>query len=111
MIPPVAVHCGFGGLLALGSLPLIARAVPRNRLYGIRTRKAFASDSNWYAINSFAGRLFAVYGTALVAFGVYARNAAPPPSSPWTAVFVVGPMLLVFPLLGLVNAYARRLPG
>jgi len=110
MIPPVAVHCGFGGLLAVGSLPLIARAVPMNRVYGIRIPKAFVSDANWYAINAYGGKLLAVYGLALVAFGLFARDAAPPPSSPWTAVFIVGPMLLVLPLLGLINSYARRLP-
>jgi len=111
VIPPVAVHCGFGGLLAAGSLPLVLRRVPMNRLYGFRIPKAFVSDSNWYAINAYGGRLFMVYGVALFAFGLLARDSAPPPTSIWTAVFIVGPMLLVLPLLGLVSAFARRLPN
>ena len=110
MIPPVVVHCGFGGMLALGSLPLMFRAVPRNRVYGIRLPKALASDSNWYAINAYGGRVLAAYGAALLAFGLLARDVAPPPTSIWTAPFIVGPMLLVFPLLVLISAYARRLP-
>lgn len=81
-----------------------------NRLYGIRIPKAFESDSNWYAINAYGGRIFMAYGVALLAFGLLARDSAPPPTSLWTAVFIVGPMLLVFPLLVLINAYARRLP-
>lgn len=111
MISPVAVHCGFGGLLAAGSLPLVLRLVPMNRLYGFRIPKAFVSESNWYAINAYGGRLFVVYGVALFAFGLLARDSAPPATSIWTAVFIVGPMLLVFPLLGLVSAFARRLPN
>lgn len=110
VISPIVVHCGFGGLLACGSLPLVLRAVPMNRLYGIRIPKAFASDSNWYAINAYGGRLLGLYGLAIVAFGLIERDAAPRPNSIWTAVFVVGPMLVVFPLLGLINAYASRLP-
>ena len=110
MTPPVVVHCGFGGLLAVGSIPLVLRMVPMNRFYGIRTSKSFASLSNWYAINAYGGKLLMTYGVALFAFGLLARNSAPPPASIWTAVFVVGPMLLVLPLLGLIGAYARRLP-
>ena len=110
MIPPVVVHCGFGGLLAVLSLPLTLRIVPMNRVYGIRIPKAFASESNWYAINAYGGRILMAYGVALVAFGLLARHAAPPPTSIWTALFIAGPMILVCPLLGLIRAYARRLP-
>lgn len=110
MIPPVVVHCGFGGLLAVLSLPLVLRKVPMNRIYGIRIPEAFVSEARWYAINAYGGRLLMVYGMALFVFGLLVRDLAPPPTSIWTAVFVVGPMLLVFPLLGLVRSYARRLP-
>lgn len=110
MIPPVVVHCGFGGLLILSSLPLITRVVPMNHIYGIRTRKAFASEANWYAINAYGGRLFALYGVALVAFGWLARDSAPPPTSVWSPVFTVGPLVLVLPVLLLINAYGKRLP-
>lgn len=110
MIPPVAVHCGFGGLLAVASVPLILRKVPMNHAYGIRIRKAFESESNWYDINAYGGRLLLIYGIALVIFGILARNSAPPPASIWNAVFITGPMLLVFPLLGLISWYAKRLP-
>ena len=81
-----------------------------NRIYGIRTRKSFVSDSNWYAINAYGGKVLMAYGVVLFTFGLLARNSAPPPTSIWTAAFIVGPMLLVFPLLGLIGAYARRLP-
>ncbi|HXH37001.1 MAG TPA: SdpI family protein [Thermoanaerobaculia bacterium] len=110
MIPPVVVHCGVGALVTVLSLPLVLRKVPMNRAYGVRVRKAFTSESNWYDINAYGGKLLLAYGLALVAFGLLARDAAPPPASIWTAPFVVGPLVLVFPILGLISAYARRLP-
>jgi uncharacterized membrane protein len=110
MIPPVVVHCGFGVLASVLSVPLVLRKVPMNRAYGIRIPKAFTSDSNWYDINAYGGKLLLAYGLALVAFGVLARDSAPPPTSIWTAVFIVGPLVLVFPILALISAYARRLP-
>jgi hypothetical protein len=82
-----------------------------NRAYGVRIPKALESAHNWYAINAYGGRLLLVYGLLVAAFGVLARNAAPPPASPWTAAFTVGPLLLVFPVLRRINAYARRLPS
>ena len=81
-----------------------------NRVYGIRVPEAFVSDSRWYAINAYGGRILMVYGVALVVFGLLARDSAPAPTSIWTAVFIVGPMLLLFPLLFLIRSYARRLP-
>ncbi len=110
MIPPIVVHCGLGALLVVVSVPLVLRMVPMNRRYGIRIRKAFASESNWYEINAYGGKLLLAYGLALVAFGYLARDAAPPPTSPWTVVFVAGPLLVVFPVLALIIAFARRLP-
>jgi len=46
----------------------------------------------------------------LTAFGYFSRNLAPPPSSLWSPVFVVGPLSLAFPLLALIARRARRLP-
>ncbi len=110
MISPVVVHCGVGALLAVISIPLILQKVPMNRVYGVRIAKAFASEANRYAINASGGRLLFAYGVLLIAFGFSARDFAPPPSSPWMAVFTVVPLLLIFPLLMVITAYARRLP-
>jgi hypothetical protein len=109
MIPPVYVHCGIGLLLILLSIPLVLRKIPMNRAYGVRIPKAFTSDEHWYEINAYGGRLLVAFGLFLVLFGVLARDAAPPRTSPWLAVFTVGPLLLLVPLLALINAFGRRL--
>ncbi len=47
-------------LFVLLSLPLILRRVPRNPLYGYRTRLTLSNDQRCYEVNAyFAGRLLA----------------------------------------------------
>ncbi len=41
------------------SLPLVARMVPPNRLYGFRTSTALSSEQAWYSANAIAGWIFA----------------------------------------------------
>lgn len=108
IVPAVYVHCGFGALLAALSAPLAMRRVPMNRAYGIRVSEAFTSDACWYDINAYGGRLLFGYGVVLVAFGLYARRLAPAVTSPWSPVFVAGPLALVLVLLVPIRAYARR---
>lgn len=110
MIPPVVAHCGIGLVTIAISIPLVLRKVPMNRLYGIRVPKAFKSDANWYDINAYGGKLFLAFGLFLVIFGIAVKDLAPPPTSIWTAPFVVGPLLLVLPILALINSYVRGLP-
>jgi uncharacterized membrane protein len=43
-------------LILLASIPLITGVVPRNRFYGIRTRKTLSDDAIWYPANRFGGR-------------------------------------------------------
>lgn len=110
IIPIPDVQCLVGVLAALVSIPLILRKVPMNRLYGIRVKRAFASERNWYAINAYGGWLFLFFGVFLAAFGWLARSFAPPPQSPWAALFMAAPLLSLIPVIWLINARARRLP-
>ncbi len=111
MIVPIPyVHCGIGLVTALVSIPLILRKIPMNHAYGIRVRKAFVSESNWYEINAYGGKLLVVFGLFLLAFGWLGQGFAPPPTSIWAPVFMVLPMLAIVPVIALIKAYARCLP-
>ncbi len=111
MIVPIPyVHLGMGLVVSLVSLPLIMRKVPMNHAYGIRLRKAFVSERNWYEINAYGGRLLLVFGLFLLAVGSLGNDLAPPPTSPWAPVYLVVPLLAIIPILILINAFARRLP-
>ena len=61
---------GSGILTLLLSLPLICRRIPPNALYGIRTRAAFSSESDWYRINAIGGRYLAFASLIIISAGV-----------------------------------------
>lgn len=103
-------QCGIGIALTLMSIPLVARMVPRNPIYGVRIPKAFVSERHWYEINAYGGKLFLLYGLGLCAFSVYAEDLVPPPPSLESGLFVAGPLILIFPILLLIRSFARRLP-
>ncbi len=110
IVPLQYVHAGIGAATLLMSIPLILRRVPMNRVYGIRTRKAFTSDDNWYALNAFGGWMFAAFGLFLVLFAYATRRTAPPPRDPEAIVYFVLPLLAIIPVILAINAYGRRLP-
>jgi hypothetical protein len=112
MLIPVSYVLVVIGLIAMAvSVPLILRRVPMNRVYGIRVRKAFASERNWYEINAYGGKVFLVFGAFLVIVGLAGRSFAPDPTSLWAPVFLVVPLLALVPALVLIAAFVRRLPG
>jgi uncharacterized membrane protein len=42
------------------AIPLILRKVPRNVVYGFRTRATLGNDFVWYEANAYFGRLFLI---------------------------------------------------
>ena len=52
--------------LFIVSIPLALGMIPRNRLYGFRTRRTLADDDTWIRVNRFAGLAImiasAIYG-------------------------------------------------
>lgn len=89
-------------LLFLLSLPLIARMVPPNRIYGFRTATALSSEKAWYTANATAGVVLAVAAALWLLWLVAApRLGLDDRATPW-----VGPGLLVAALL--VSWWATR---
>jgi len=66
-----------GLLILILSLPLIARKVPMNELYGIRIPAAFESEERWYAINAYGGRQLAVGAVVIMVAGASGFFLAP----------------------------------
>lgn len=103
-------HLFTGVVLVLVSIPLVRRRVKPNRWYGIRIPKAYASEANWYAINSVGGRWLARVGTAIALVGAYVLLRPPT-----TADGVMIAALAAVPLLPLtlvpVLLFARKLPS
>jgi uncharacterized membrane protein len=58
-------------LFALVSLPLVFRKVPRNGVYGYRTRKTLGSDFVWYEANAYFGLRFLIASALACVAAVY----------------------------------------
>ena len=58
-----------GGLILGLSIPLIKGTVKMNRVYGVRYKKAFESEENWYKLNRYGGRLLAYWSVLFMAVG------------------------------------------
>jgi uncharacterized membrane protein len=104
---PFAIPAAFFFLVAI---PLVAGLIPRNRFYGVRTRKSLTEDRIWYPVNRFAGIML------MLASLVYALVAAcwpynKPAGDNFTVwlVHLIGFVLPLFIGLVLTFIYARRL--
>lgn len=68
----VVTILGCALLLAALAIPLVLRKVPRNVIYGFRTRSTLGDDATWYAANAHFGRglliasLFTAVGIAIL---------------------------------------------
>jgi uncharacterized membrane protein len=66
-------------VLFIAAIPLVLGVIPRNRIYGFRTRRTLSDDAIWYPVNRFAG--FALMAASAVYFAAtmiwpYDRAAA-----------------------------------
>jgi hypothetical protein len=59
-------------LFILLAIPLILGIVPRNYVYGFRSRRALESDEYWYPVNRLTGVLLAATGLAWMGGGAVA---------------------------------------
>ena len=48
------------GIVGIGlSIPMLLNRIPRNQVYGLRTKLSLSSDEIWYPANRFAAKLLA----------------------------------------------------
>jgi len=74
----LALITGGAAVTALVGLPLALRQVPRNRLYGVRTRRTLADDRVWYETNAYGGRCL-ILGSAVTVVIVLILGLTPLP--------------------------------
>jgi hypothetical protein len=56
-------------LTILLSVPLVLRRVGMNSWYGVRFKKSFESEENWYKINEYGGRQLILWSIVLGGIG------------------------------------------
>lgn len=96
-------------LFAVVSLPLVFRKVPRNVLYGYRTRATLGSDFVWYEANAYFGWRFLIASavTCIAAVVLYRSGALEPGTYLKVSVALLVAPVLVAALL--TSRYVRSL--
>lgn len=108
IVPPATVLLTLGVAVALAALPLLFRLVKPNRFYGIRVSAAFASERNWYLINSFGARRFLVFGVVVAVAGRALKHYPQLPF--WVPILaLVGTLALLLLTVRSIDNFARSL--
>lgn len=84
-------------IFVLLAIPLVLRKVPRNIVYGYRTRATLSDDYVWYEANAYFGRGFFISGviTAIAALVLYNMQGLSPAFFLKASIIVlVGPSLI-----------------
>ncbi len=92
-------------LLIVIAIPLALRRIPRNVLYGFRTRATLANDETWYEANAYFGRALIIStlcGTFVACVVYFAQPLSP------LAFLPVSVSLLAAPALVATVATLRR---
>jgi hypothetical protein len=63
-------HIFVGFLIIIISIPLVQQSISMNKIYGIRFKKSFESEENWYKINVYGGKQLIIWSFPLILFGV-----------------------------------------
>ncbi len=97
-------------LFAILAIPLMLRKVPRNIIYGYRTRKTLRDDAVWYDANAHFGRgLFIASIISVIAVFILSRThfLSPPVFLPVSLAALVAPAAIA----GLATARRLRSAG
>jgi uncharacterized membrane protein len=66
------------GLVGISlSIPMLLNKIPRNQVYGLRTRLTLSSDEIWYPANRFAAKLLIAWGIVNVLIAIPALRMLP----------------------------------
>ena len=57
-------------LIIGGSIPLVRRRIKMNHLYGVRIKKSFESEDNWYKINEYGGKQLIIWSIPMILIGL-----------------------------------------
>jgi uncharacterized membrane protein len=92
-------------ILFIISVPLALAMIPRNRLYGFRTKRTLADDTTWFRVNRFAGL------SIMIATAIYGAVAVGRPYDRDFSVWLVHLAAFAIPLivaLSVTAVYAKR---
>lgn len=101
-------HISAALLIIVLSIPLVQQKVKMNKVYGVRFKKAFESDENWYKINMYGGRQLILWSIFLIVFGIITFFLPLKGNTFLIIVDAFAPCVIVIPVIT-SWVYARKL--
>ncbi len=101
-------HIFLALVIALISIPLVRGEMPMNRWYGIRFKKSFESDENWYRINKYGGRQLLIWSAVLAILGIATIFLPIDQNSILFFPILLAPLIILVPAVT-SYMYARKL--
>lgn len=95
-------------ILILISIPLIKRKVPMNKVYGVRIKKAFESEENWYKINIYGGKQLVSWSLPLVVLGIATFFLPIERNLPMIVTIACAPGIIIIPAIVAILRYAKK---
>lgn len=97
-----------GILMILLSIPLVLRQMPMNKVYGIRFKKSFESEENWYKINTYGGKQLILWSIPLILLGVTTFFLPLDENKHWIILIACAPLIILVPVV-ISYIYSRKL--
>ncbi len=99
----------FTALLLIGiSIPLVKGDVSMNKIYGIRFKKSYESDENWYKINRYGGRQLIIWSIPLGLYGITSFFLPISGSPLLYLISMIAPFIILVPVVT-SYLYVRKL--
>jgi uncharacterized membrane protein len=95
-------------IILIVSIPLVMGWIPRNRFYGVRTRKTLSDERVWYAANRFGGWLFILSSLIYLWIAAFVPYAADSSSLNWW-VHLIGILLPLTISIFMIYSYTKKL--
>ena len=81
------------------AIPLLHRKVKMNRLYGVRFKKSFESEENWYKINEYGARQLILWSIPVAIIGIITFLLPFEDNATVTVIVAFAPLILIIPAI------------
>lgn len=96
-------------LIIAVSIPLVQNSVKMNSLYGIRIKKAYESEENWYKINEYGGKRLIFWSIVLICIGILTFFINVSEKSFFYKVIALAPVIVLIPCIIEIYIFAKKL--
>jgi hypothetical protein len=97
-----------GILMIIISIPLVRKSISMNKIYGVRFKKSFESEENWYKINVYGGKQLIIWSFPLILFGVITFFLPLKGNELWILLTACAPLIVLVPAI-MSYLYSRKL--